>query len=204
VPLLLPADRGQTVTMPARSVPLARPITSERSLGPWAGTLGRQRASYPRRAIHLLDVENLIGTGAPDPAQVRLLRSSYHAQVGIRPLDQVIIGCCHVAFKTVAFCWTGPRYRVRSGPDGADQELLDVIQHEQLAARFTEVIIGSGDGLFAWAAAELAVAGSQVTVVSRRGHLARALEMAAGRRVIYLDVPRDQGRLDCWRPGDAA
>jgi hypothetical protein len=145
------------------------------------------RPGRPERAIHLIDPENLIGTGAPDALQVQLLMARYASRVGIGPHDQLVIGCCHLAFKTIGFCWPGPRYRVRSGPDGADLELLDVIRHERIASRFAEVIIGSGDGAFAWAASVLAQAGCQVFVVSRHGHLSRELELAAGRRVIYID-----------------
>ena len=82
-----------------------------------------------------------------------------------------------------------PGYRVRSGPDGADLELLNVLLHEEVAARFTRVVIGSGDGVFARAAASLATAGVRVTVVSRRDSLSSRLAFAAG-EVIYLDAPQ--------------
>jgi hypothetical protein len=159
---------------------------------------GRRRwQSRSPRAIHLLDPENLIGTGAPHLIQVRLLMDRYAARVGIGPMDQIVIGCCHLAFKTIGFCWPGPDYRVRSGPDGADLELLDVIRHEQVASRFAEVVIGSGDGAFTPAAAALASSGCRVTVVSRLGHLSRTLELAAGRRVIYIDGTPEPDRRQC-------
>jgi hypothetical protein len=62
------------------------------------------------------------------------------------------------------------RYLVRSGPDGADLELLDLIGRERVAERFSCVPIASGDGPFAPPAAALARTGCQVTVVSRRAH----------------------------------
>jgi hypothetical protein len=85
--------------------------------------------------------------------------------------------------------WPHARYRIRSGPDGAGLELLDVLLNEDIAARFTHVAIGSGDGVFATAAACLAAAGVWVTVVSRVRGLSPRLRLAAC-EVIYLDAPR--------------
>jgi uncharacterized LabA/DUF88 family protein len=66
--------------------------------------------------------------------------------------------------------------------------LLDVIQHENVASRFTRVVIGSGDGVFGGAAEELCGVGVWVTVVSRKGSLSESLARAAT-NVIYLDAP---------------
>src|SRR5205085_5563087 len=59
------------------------------------------------------------------------------------------------------------RYRVRSGPDGADLELLDVIWHEDVATRFSHIVIGSGDGTFVNAARALSDGGVWVTEIGR-------------------------------------
>jgi hypothetical protein len=61
--------------------------------------------------------------------------------------------------------------------------------YERVAARFTRVVIGSGDGAFARAAASLVAARIQVIVVSRRDSLSSRLGFAAS-EVIYLDTPR--------------
>ena len=81
------------------------------------------------------------------------------------------------------------RYRVRSGKDGADLALIDVLEHENVAARFSHVVIGSGDGIFGHSAASLAARGVRITVVSRPGSLSSGLARIAG-DVIYLDLPR--------------
>ena len=78
-------------------------------------------------------------------------------------------------------------YRVRSGPDGADLALLDVLRYENVAQRFTHVVIGSGDHLFAEEAAHLAAQGVWVTVISRHRSLSLRLALAA-REVIFLDT----------------
>ena len=145
-----------------------------------------RRRPFPARALHLVDIENLADTGLPAEGQVADLRRAYAARVGIGPMDQVVIGCNHKALPTAAHGWPGARYLVRSGPDGADAELLAVIAGENIAARFTHVAIASGDGVFTWAAADLAAIGCQVTVISRSAGLARTLRLAA-QHVIYLD-----------------
>ncbi len=144
------------------------------------------RPSFPARTIHLIDIENLAGTGIPAEEQVADLRRAYAARVGIGPMDQVVIGCNHNALPAAGHGWPGARYLIRSGPDGADVELLTVIERENIAARFTHVAIASGDHIFTWAAAGLAAAGCQVTVVTRPARIAASLRVAA-QHLIYLD-----------------
>jgi hypothetical protein len=146
------------------------------------------RRPFPARTLHLVDIENLAGTGLPAEWEVALIRRAYASRVGIGEMDQVVIGCNHNGLPSAALGWPGARYLVRSGPDGADAELLAVISGENVAARFTDVVIGSGDGAFTRATAALAAAGPRVTVVSRRAGLARTLRLAA-QNVIYLDSP---------------
>jgi hypothetical protein len=150
----------------------------------------RRRPAYPARTLHLIDIENLAGTGRPDRRQVRALYSMYRLRVGLGAMDQVVVACSELAISTAGYCWPGARCLVRSGPDGADLELLAVIEQERVAERFGHVAIASGDGIFATAAAGLAAAGCQVTVVSRRAGLSKRLALAASSRVIYIDAPR--------------
>jgi hypothetical protein len=141
------------------------------------------------RTVHLIDAENLLGTATPLPDDVRQLTACYAAAVGFGPMDQVVIACSHLAFKTIGFCWHGPQYLLRSGHDGADLALLAVLRQDHIAARFPRVVIASGDHIFATAVTDLAIAGCRVTVATRRGHLSRNLELAARQRIIYLDPP---------------
>ena len=154
--------------------------------------------------MHLIDVENLAGTGAPGPIQVRDLRARYVMLVGVGAMDQIVIASSHLALKQVGCWWLGARYLIRSGPDGADLELLDLIDREHIAARFSRVMIASGDGRFVPAAAALAVAGCQVTVVSRRASLSKRLALAAGWEVVYIDTPHTSMPASVGRPPDVA
>jgi hypothetical protein len=149
---------------------------------------------FPGRRLHLLDVENLLGCPRPILADVRACASSYATAVGSTPTDQSIVACNHGAAPAVAFGWPTARLLLRSGHDGADLALLQVLEHERVAERFPEVVVGSGDGIFADVVARLASGGVKVTVVSRASSLSRKLELAAP-SIIFLDHGRPEAPL---------
>jgi hypothetical protein len=145
------------------------------------------RARFHERGLHLIDIENLAGAAIPSFEQIRDVEGIYAERLTFGALDQVVVASSHLTLLNAALGWPHARYRVRSGPDGADLELLDVLLHENVAARFARVMIGSGDSVFARAAESIAAAGVQVTVVSRRDSLSSRLASAAP-EVIYLDT----------------
>lgn len=147
------------------------------------------RPRFPSRTLHVVDIENLAGAAIPTLGQVSQVQGLYVARLAFGADDQVVMATNHLALLNAARGWPHARYRVRSGPDGADLELLDVLQHEDVAGRFTHVVIGSGDGLFGTTAANLVSRGVLVTVVSRRDSLSAALARAAS-KVVYLDAAR--------------
>ena len=147
----------------------------------------RARRRFPARRLHLVDIENLAGDSLPSLGQVRKAQGLYAGCLAFGDMDQVEVGSSHLTLLNAALGWPYAHYRVRSGPDGADLALLEVLRHENVARRFTHVAIGSGDHLFAEAAADLADQGVWVTVVSRRRCLSAQLALAA-RQVIYLDT----------------
>ena len=146
------------------------------------------RWRFPERTLHVVDIENLVGTGVPTLALVADVQGRYLARLDLGVCDQVVMAASHRGLLDAACGWPHARYRVRSGKDGADLELLDVLEHENVAARFSHVVIGSGDGIFGRTAAGLAACGVRITVVSRRGSLNPGLARVAG-DVIYLDAP---------------
>lgn len=149
----------------------------------------RSRRCFPARTLHVVDIENLAGAAIPSLGQVSEVQGLYLARLAFGADDQVVMAASHLGLLNAALGWPHARYRVRSGPDGADLELLDVLLHENIAARFTHVVIGSGDGVFGQAAAHLTAGGVWVTVVSRRNSLSPGLARVA-KDVVYLDVPR--------------
>ena len=147
------------------------------------------RWSFPARTLHVVDIENLAGAAVPSLALVTEVQGRYLARLALGVDDQVVMAASHRGLLDAAVAWPHARYRVRSGKDGADLALIDVLEHENVAARFSHVVIGSGDGIFGRSAAALAARGVRVTVVSRQRSLAPGLARAAG-SVIYLDRPR--------------
>lgn len=143
--------------------------------------------SFPERSLHVVDIENLAAAKIPRLSQIREVQNCYAERLTFRAFDQFVIASSRLTLLNAALGWPHARYRARSGPDGADLELLDVLLREDIAARFTHVAIGSGDGVFAAPAANLAAAGVWVTVVSRRDSLSARLALAAC-EVIYLDA----------------
>ena len=145
------------------------------------------RRRFPVRRLHLVDIENLVGDSLPTLRQVRQAQALYADCLAFGAMDQVVVGSSHLTLLNAALGWPHAHYRIRSGPDGADLALLDVLWYENIANRFTHVAIGSGDHLFAEQAAHLAAQGIWVTVISRRRSLSPRLALAA-REVIYLNT----------------
>lgn len=140
------------------------------------------------RALHLVDVENLVGSGRPTVRDLGVVHRLYRELQLLRRQDHVVVACNPYIAVDVAGQWAPARLRVGHGPSGADLQLLDVALHERVTTRFNHVVIASGDGVFTDIAVGLQAAGLPVTVVSRRDHLALRLRMAAT-RVLYLDEP---------------
>jgi hypothetical protein len=104
-------------------------------------------------------------------------------------VGHVVIATSHHSAAAAWFAWPAAARRlVRSGPDGADLALLEVLEHENVARRYDLIVIGSGDAIFALPAAKLQEAGATVVVVSRRSALSRRLRLAV-RDIRYLDEP---------------
>ncbi len=135
------------------------------------------------RALHVVDVENLLGIARPTLADVEACYEAYRPMIGDR--DLVVVACKHGAFAAVAWGWPGARRLVRSGDNGADRALLDVLTRERVEERFELVAVASGDGIFTDTVARLGGLGVSVTVVSRPAALSRRLRMAA-RHVLEL------------------
>src|ERR1700733_9150669 len=146
------------------------------------------RWRFPERALHVVDIENLVGAAVPTLDLVSAVQGRYLASLAFGADDQVVLAASHLGLLNAGLGWPHARYRVRSGKDGADLELIDVLEHENVATRFSRVVIGSGDGRFGGPAASLAARGVRTTVVSRRSSLSPGLARVAG-DVIYLDGP---------------
>jgi hypothetical protein len=140
------------------------------------------------RSMHLIDAENLCGTSLVAPEQIVRLKAAYLASVEVGPLDHFILATSHLSVLALQAGWSGARYLMRSGKDGADIELAKVVLHENLDTRFDHVYFGSGDGGLAPFAAYLGERGVPVTAVTRIGSMSPQMKLAT-KDVIYLDRP---------------
>jgi hypothetical protein len=146
------------------------------------------RWRFPDRALHLVDIENLAGSARPSLTVVSAVQDRYLERLAVGADDQVVMAASNRGLLDAACGWPHVRYRMRPGKDGADLELIDVLEHENVAARFRHVVIGSGDGIFGDAAARLADRGVYITVVSLRRSLSAGLARIAS-DIVYLDAP---------------
>src|SRR5690606_37580497 len=99
--------------------------------------------------------------------------------LGLTEVDQVVVGTSHVEnLVATSHGWTEARQVFLAGRDGADRALLEVLT-EGVGGRFTEVVVVSGDHIFAEPLAALASRGIKSTVIAHSGRLSRRLRMAA-------------------------
>ena len=147
------------------------------------------------RCLVLVDAENLLGTSDPTEGEARWLhgRLLNHLEGGIETHFEV--ACSHRAARAVRFGFLTGRHCWRSGKDGADLALIDVLRLENIGDRFTRVVVASGDGIFAEYIAELASHGVECTVISRHESLSRRSALAAHKVVYLADRAEDEGEV---------
>lgn len=149
----------------------------------WLGC--KQDHALPRteemlnRKVHLLDLENMVGAGHIREAEARLAREIYLATAVVSANDHVIVGVSHHNAFVAKSVFADARVVVKSGFDGADLALQEVMAVENLHTRFGSAILVTGDGGFAHPVAALIGTGLKVGVIAPRGHLSRALKLAA-------------------------
>lgn len=139
------------------------------------------------RHLVLIDVENLAANPRPSQGEVLAVKAALEAQLPEHDSAFWVVACTHHAAPAVMFEFPRARQLWRSGPDGADLALRDVMAGESIEGRFGLVTICSGDGIFADEAARLARHGVSVTAVAGRGGLSAKLRLAA-REVHRLNI----------------
>lgn len=141
------------------------------------------------RVVHLLDMENLCNAADVRGIDAALAMRRYIAAVSAAVDDHIIAAASHHNALASGLAWRSARLLPpRSGVNGADEALREVIATEDLAGRFTTIYLGSGDGIFTQDLSTLAAAGMRTHVVSRTRNLSRALRLSA-HDVTLLDHP---------------
>lgn len=143
------------------------------------------------RRMVLVDVENLVGGGVQTVESAAWTRMRVEQALGLEGDEHVVIGTSHFGAVSAKLAWSQARVVMKSGQDGADLALEEVLLTENIAGRFETVVIVSGDGHFTNAVAMLARHGVHVTVAGWRGRVAAGLRLAAS-TTTYLDLELQQ------------
>ena len=138
------------------------------------------------RALHVVDVENEIMSGSFGLQEVVRLHSAWDATVCPSVGDQYFLATGTRTKAALAFGWQDGRTAFRAGKDGADDAIVEFLDVDYVAKRFTHVFIGSGDHRIQPVAKKLIEAGVEVTIVGRRMHVHHSY-FTIGARIVYLD-----------------
>jgi len=120
-------------------------------------------------ALHLLDVENMLG-GFVTPGLVAELWGSYRELAPVLRGDHVIAGFCPATAPAGLFDLPSAVRKLVGGhgADSADRVLIDSVDVRHVARRYERVIIGSGDARFAPLAWTLRSLGVRVLYVDTK------------------------------------
>ena len=140
-----------------------------------------------RRRFVAMDIENINGGAVDSKVLADNAWREVAEAIGLCDDEQVVIGVGPSSLLAAGMSHPSARLVMGRGISGADKALVEVLSDDRLAERFDEIVIVSGDGIFADVAAWLATEGTDVTVVSREGSLSRRLRLAAGAVVLLPD-----------------
>ena len=175
-------------------------LSSDVFLNPPVPTISR-RTGYEMesyvpggRKLYVVDAENIAGGSGADPrvAQQRLdnIFTGVPLQAGT---DHIVVACGITFAQTcleVLLDHNWPKrpqiLPIAPGIDGADKRLIKHLHEVQrIASQYSQIIIGSGDGIFQTAAISFRAVGVTVGVVSRLSALSNDLARAAN-WVVYI------------------
>ena len=162
--------------------------TDRRGMSHPRGTTGCEEEGDMARALHLVDIDNLLGNPATDDEdEIGWTIRTYQRVASVRPGDHVVVATSPFGRHALAIgtAWPGVGHVWRKGTDGADMALLEEAEWAVETGAFTRVVIGSGDRIFLVALELFEGIGVPVEVVSRRRSAARALCTRA-RSVTFL------------------
>lgn len=132
---------------------------------------------HTRRLI-LIDIENFNGGPVQTPAQAKWCRRALGHWLNIHNDEQVIIAADSTTLTNVFAGWPRCRLLEGRGENGADMRLLEVMD-ENLHNKYTELILVSGDRIYAEKISQLAGQGLPTTVYSHQAALSKRLAFAA-------------------------
>ena len=147
----------------------------------------KQRSSSRRRRLVVVDIENVNGGAVVNVGLADVAWRVVAEAIDLTDDDLIVVGVGPSSLLAAGLSRPSARRVMGRGLSGADHALIAVLRDERITERFDEVVIVSGDGIFADIAAQLAFEGMDVTVVARDGHLSKRLRLAAGDVVLLPD-----------------
>jgi hypothetical protein len=129
--------------------------------------------------LHLIDLDNLVG-GPSNEDLVEASLAELLEAASYEPGDHVVIAAEATLAKTAFFGIPVPaRKLVGRGPDGADTALISYLSPVHIEARYSRLVVASGDGGFADLVGRVQRIRSMVEVYGRPRAIARSLKRAA-------------------------
>jgi hypothetical protein len=141
------------------------------------------------RALHLIDLENLVGGPDADCAAVDAALEAFVTAAVVGPYDLVVVAVNHRIYRRACLSLDrGWEVKLASGPDACDHVLIAEAPVDWVADRFDRLVVGSGDAIFIDLVTAVRRLSTPVWVVSRRRRLSRRLASTAS-QVVSLPEP---------------
>lgn len=125
-----------------------------------------------------IDIENYNGGPVTSKAQAKWCYRTICNWIKPEDNDLIVVAADASTMTNLHEEWRSHRMLAGYGENGADLRLLESLD-ESIADRFNEVILVSGDGIFAQKISQLAVQGIRTTVYCHKYGLAKRLAFAA-------------------------
>lgn len=145
------------------------------------------------RALHLIDLENLLADPDADCAAVDAALDAYVTAAALGGEDLVAVAVNHRLYRRSCFSLDrGWEVKLASGPDACDHVLLAEAPIDWVADRFDRLVVGSGDGIFVDLVHGVRRRATPVWVVAQECCLSRRLASAAS-HVVRIDLTDPDG-----------
>jgi len=125
-----------------------------------------------------VDIENLLKDPHCDDVEyIDATIADYRCVSGWQSGDQVLVAANRWLSRKLVFSLSGWTCRLftAQGPDGADLRLLKEGAQEKLLGQFDQLVVGSGDGIFAGVVGTSKKLGMKSVTVARRASLSQKL-----------------------------
>lgn len=128
-------------------------------------------SAEPSANLHVIDIENLAGTGLVTEPMATDIGRKYADKIGAGASDVFLIAAGPQNKEALFNGWRigRPVFQFRKGKDGADQALLSLFEQIEHPEKFSHIYLASGDGGLAPIAERSTRLGIDLTVVTGKG-----------------------------------